>query len=256
MYNSMGVFSGCSRVIGSFLVSSSQDTFYSWVCRSSNNIFGCVGLRNKKYCILNRQYSKEEYENLLPKIIAHMDVMPYVSSAGERYAFGDFYPPDLSRHGYSETVANEYFPLDQERASSEGFIWRERAENNYIPTLRSEDLPNSIHDVSDNILNEVVACGHDGKCGHHCTKAFRLIAAELAIYRRLDLPLPQVCPNCRHYGRAGQRNPLRLWSRKCDCKKLNHFHSETPCSNEFESSFPVSGPEIVYCEQCYQAEVV
>ena len=29
-------------------------------------------LRNKSYCILNKQYTKEEYEELVPKIIEHM----------------------------------------------------------------------------------------------------------------------------------------------------------------------------------------
>jgi hypothetical protein len=256
MYNSMGVFSGCNRVVGSFLISSSQEVFYSWICRSSSQIFGCVGLRNKKYCILNKQYSKEEYESLMPRIIAHMDAMPYVSSTGDQYAFGDFLPPDLSQSGYNETIANEYFPLDKDGALSEGFIWREREERNYTATVSGKDLSDSIRDVSDDVLNEVIACAHDGKCGHHCTKAFRIIASELALYRRLDLPLPEVCPNCRHYERVGQRNPLRLWSRKCDCKASNHFHVGIPCSVEFETSYAPERPEIVYCEQCYQAEVV
>jgi hypothetical protein len=28
----------------------------------------CVGLKNKKYCILNKEYEKSEYEELLPKV--------------------------------------------------------------------------------------------------------------------------------------------------------------------------------------------
>src|SRR5258708_2779981 len=31
---------------------------------SSSDCFGCVGLKKKQYCILNKQYSKEEYEEL------------------------------------------------------------------------------------------------------------------------------------------------------------------------------------------------
>ncbi len=52
--------------------------------------------------------------------------------------------------------------------------------------------------------------------------------------------------------------------RKCMCEIKNnntykntveHFHNSTPCPNEFETSFAPDRAEIVYCEQCYQAEV-
>jgi hypothetical protein len=39
---------------------------------NSSNLFGCIGLRGKEYCILNKQYTKEEYEALVPKIIEKM----------------------------------------------------------------------------------------------------------------------------------------------------------------------------------------
>ena len=50
----------------------SSDVFYVRECFSCTDCFGCIGLRNKQYCILNTQYTKEEYENLVPKIIARM----------------------------------------------------------------------------------------------------------------------------------------------------------------------------------------
>lgn len=48
------------------------DSWYLDLCYNSNNLFGCMALRKKSYCILNKQYSKEEYDALLPKIIEHM----------------------------------------------------------------------------------------------------------------------------------------------------------------------------------------
>ena len=35
--------------------------------------FGCVGFKHKQYCILNKQYTKEEYEKLVQKIIKQMN---------------------------------------------------------------------------------------------------------------------------------------------------------------------------------------
>jgi hypothetical protein len=56
---------------------------------------------------LNKQYTKEEYNILVPKIIEHM------ISTGER---GEFFPPKYAPFGYNESLANEYFPLRQTEA--------------------------------------------------------------------------------------------------------------------------------------------
>src|SRR5262249_1673869 len=41
-----------NRNIGSITIYNSNDVAYSINCHSSNNLFGCVGLRSKQYCIL------------------------------------------------------------------------------------------------------------------------------------------------------------------------------------------------------------
>src|SRR3989338_4287230 len=53
---------GSNKVIGSQTIVDSHDVFFSEGCFYFNKIFGCYGLRKKSYCILNKQYSKEEYE--------------------------------------------------------------------------------------------------------------------------------------------------------------------------------------------------
>ena len=46
--------------------------YYCINCKGSSDCFACFGLNSKQYCILNKQYSKEEYEKLVPKIIERM----------------------------------------------------------------------------------------------------------------------------------------------------------------------------------------
>src|SRR3989344_4578595 len=43
---------------------SSRYSEYLDLCVECEYCFGCVGLKKKKYCILNKQYTKEEYEKL------------------------------------------------------------------------------------------------------------------------------------------------------------------------------------------------
>ena len=49
-----------------------SDVLYVDSCHNAASLFGCVGLKQAKYCILNKQYTKEEYEELVPKIIEVM----------------------------------------------------------------------------------------------------------------------------------------------------------------------------------------
>jgi hypothetical protein len=227
-------------------VYASNNVYYSWNCHNSNNLFGCYGLKKKSYCILNHQYTKEKYEELVPKIIQQMNDLPYIDSQGRIYQYGEFFPPELSPFCYNETIAQEYFPLTKEAVLKQGYKWKEREERNYIIDIKTEDIPDNIQDVQDEIIGQVIECEHQGKCNEQCTEAFKIIESELQFYQRMNLPLSHLCPNCRHYQRLKQRNPLKLWHRKCMKKG---------CDNEFETSYAPERPEIIYCERCYQGEV-
>lgn len=230
-----------------------KDITYSVFCHNSSDLFGCVSLRKKKYCILNKQYSKEEYFELVPKIIEHMNNMPYVEN-GIVYKYGEFLPASFSHFPYQITQAQEFFPLKEDEAKSKGFLWYETAKQDYKISLNNKDLPDDIKDIDKNILNEVIECAHGATCEHECTGAFRIIETELEFLQRMNIPLPRLCPNCRHYERLSLRNLPELYSRTCGCDK-NHAHHEGKCAVEFETSYAPDRPEIVYCEKCYQQEV-
>ena len=230
---------------------------------STSHLFGCIGLRDKQNCILNKQYSKEEYEILVPKIIEHMNAMPYVDKKGREYRYGEFFPPEFSPLPYNETWAQDYFPLQKKKAEEQSFWWREENESARQSTRPAATLPDNIKDVEDVILKEVISCANSSA---GCTAIFRIIPQELKFYREMRLPLPRLCPNCRHYQRLVQRNPLNLWHRACTCaggqddkniyqNTSTHFHGAKHCPNEFETSYAPERPEIVYCEACYNTEV-
>ena len=232
-----------------------ENATYSITVPGCSNIFGCVGLKKKQYCLLNKQYTKEEYEALVPKIIKHMNDMPYIDKKGNEYRYGEFYPIELSPYGYNETTAQEYFFLNKKQIKENGYKWKEPKTRNYGITKGSENLPDKISEVSDDILNEIISCEHQGKCEEDCTTAFKILPEDLKFYRRMNLPLPRLCPNCRHYQRLKQKNPLNLWHRQCMCDKKGHFHRIEKCEVEFETSYAPERPDIVYCEKCYQQEV-
>ncbi|MFA5839009.1 MAG: hypothetical protein WC849_03675 [Candidatus Paceibacterota bacterium] len=227
---------------------------YCMNCRSSSNLFGCVGLVKKEYCIFNKQYEKVEYEKMIPKIKEHMMNMIFTDKVGRIIKYGEFFPCDLTFFAYNETIAQEYFPKTKEEAIKEGYRWVNSGKKNYIPTIMGNNLPKIIEEVKDDILNETIGCIHKGECNQQCTVAFKIIPDELQFYRANNIPLPELCPNCRHYERLEERNPIKLWKRTCMCDKVTHEHTGK-CPNEFETSYSLERSEIVYCEKCYQQEV-
>lgn len=267
IYESINIGYQCSQVsFANECWNEAIDLRYSMNCHNSGHLFGCVGLRNKKYCIFNKQYTSEDYERLLPKIIEHMKEMPYQDKKRRVHAYGEFFPAELSLFAYNETVAQEYFPLTKEKALEQGYVWKEEEQKQREITIRYSQLPDAIHKANETILKETIGCEHEGKCNEQCTTTFRIIPQELKFYQNANLPLPRLCPNCRHYQRLGHRNPLRLWRRICQCtgnksenevyqNTAQHFHKSERCPNEFQTSYAPDRPEIVYCEQCYLAEV-
>ncbi len=232
-----------------------RDLEYCMFCKSSANLFGCFGLRKKEYCILNKQYTKGEYASLREKIVTHMSDMPYTDPQGRVFRYGEFFPYLLSPYAYNQTITNEHFPLTKEQATAAGYRWQDPEAREYEITMRADELPDSINDVSDDVLKSVIQCGQ-------CKRAYRLIPPELAFLKAEHIPLPRFCVDCRHNERIAQRNRSKLHHRQCMCdynayaNSVRHEHHPTGrCPNEFETAFPPEKPEIVYCEQCYNTEV-
>jgi hypothetical protein len=217
--------------------SHSRSVEYSLTCGVCSDCFGCSKLRNKQYCILNKQYTKEEYEKLKAQIISDMDTNPYRDEQGRIYKYGEFFPPSFSPACYNETDAMDYFPLSKDRGLAFAGRWYEPTPNPHVPTIKAENLPENIFDVQDSILKEIIECAV-------CHNPFRIIRAELNLLRRFQLPLPKKCHNCRYKERLSHINPVKLWDRKCD-----------KCGKEIKTSYSPDRPEIIYCETCYNQEV-
>jgi len=233
IYNSVNVGLQASNIISSFHCWGSQFMEYCLNCPNSNNCFGCAGLIKGSYCILNKQYEKEEYKKLRAEIVASMK---------KEGIYGDFFPKDFSPLGYNESSAMDEFPLTKEEALAKDFKWEDTERGTYgKETIDWKNFPDSIFilPVAFDLNKEIFVC-------IECKKNYRVIENELSFYQRMKIPIPRNCPECRHVRRFENRGPNKLWHRKCMKKG---------CNNEFETSYAPERPEIVYCEKCYQAEV-
>lgn len=218
---------GGQRMMFTFLAYYCNDTYYSMECHYSRNLFGCAGMRHNEYCILNKQYEKEEYETLAGKLIAHM------METGE---WGNYFPPALAPIAYNESNAVDYFPLTKEQVLERGWQWRDE-DPIVISGEPLRNVPPSIDAVDESICQNVLTCEVTGK-------PFKIIPQELTFYKEMQLPLPRRCFEQRHRDRLTMRNPRRLWTRACG-----------KCGKEVETTYAPERPEKVYCEECYLKEV-
>jgi hypothetical protein len=224
------------------------DFEYSMFCRGVSHVFGSVGIHEGEYVILNKKYSKEEFFALRDEIRKHMDEIPYIDTQGRIYRYGEFFPPHFSPFAYNDTITPEHFPLSREEIISYGGKWYEVPKTEYQITKKSDELPDDIKEVSDSILREIIGC-------KRCQRAYRIIESELQFLRQNNISLPRFCVDCRHIERIAQRNKSVLYDRSCMCTKDAHDHVGI-CSHTFKTSYSPDRSEIIYCESCYQQEVM
>lgn len=216
----------------SHLPQASHHVYYCDIVYGSNNLFGCAGMRNASYCILNRQYSKEEYEVLVPKIIEHM------KKTGE---WGNFFPVSLSPFAYNEAIVNEYLPLSKEEALAQGFRWQDEIPSTVgQETTTYDELPKNPAYYNDELLKQILPCVQ-------CKRNYKFIASEIAFYKRFGYGLPSECFNSRHQRRMNRRNKRELYAGAC-----------AKCGVAFETSYnPDQQKQFrLHCEKCYQQAMV
>lgn len=234
---------GCTRIYNvqfCHLCYDNSHLQYCDSCQNSENLFGCVSVKKGEYMIFNKKYSKEEYLELKSKIVEHM------KTTGE---YGEFFPPRIAPVYYNETRGALYMPLTKEEVAKKGWHWEDKVPGIFgKETAKSGDVPDSISDIDPEYISNIFACVS-------CLKNFNTTADEFSFYKREKIPLPRKCPDCREKGRVALRLPRNLWHRQCTCDASNHEH-EGKCANQFETSYAPERPEKVYCERCYQQEVL
>ncbi|OGY87166.1 MAG: hypothetical protein A2233_03480 [Candidatus Kerfeldbacteria bacterium RIFOXYA2_FULL_38_24] len=205
------------------------DVAYCIESRNIENCFGCAGIFNKKYCILNKQYSKAEYFKLKNRIIAHM------KKTGE---YGDYFPADMSLHSYDDSLAQRTFPLTKTQAQKLGFYWLdEKIDQLSKATIDWGKVPRNIKNINADFLKHIYLC-------EQCRQGFKIISQELSFYKKHNLPLPHFCFACRTKNRLSLRRDCRLYHSTC-----------AKCRKKISTTYAPDRPEIVYCEECYRKEV-
>ncbi|MCX6790936.1 MAG: hypothetical protein NTV62_01935 [Candidatus Gribaldobacteria bacterium] len=232
-YESGGLTSSTKIKFSLRMRGSNLDCEYCFECTDCEYCFGCFSLRNKKFCVFNKQYSEAGYWQLVDKIKTQML---------ERKEYGEFFPLANSPCAYQDSDAQIEFPLAKEKITKNGWHQQEEIKSDLdltkLKVLKPEQVPDDIADVTDDILSMAILCEQTGK-------PFRIMPFELEFYRKKNLPLPVIQSLQRMRNRLAFRRHWRLWQQPCsNCKQTTH------------SSWDPAKNYKVYCEPCYLKEIV
>ncbi|MFH0928099.1 MAG: hypothetical protein V1821_01355 [bacterium] len=236
----VSVLKGGNKMIECFNVAYSSDVYFCENLVSCTDCLGCNGLNKKEFCILNKQYTKEEYTKIKSELL---------ESWKKSGATAEFIPKGLYAFAYNESAAQDFYPLEKAEALRLGFAW-----NDNMPgtrgkeTLKVAQIPDKISEVGDDILTQVLACSG-------CGKNYKIIKGELALYRTLGVPVPRECFDCRLRSWLKLMGERKLGERTCDCSKPGHSHTGQ-CPKKFVTRFVGGEEKNVFCAECYEKEIV
>ncbi len=207
-----------------------SNNFYCNLVIETNNCFACVWIKHKQYCILNKQYTKSEYEELVPKIIERM------KKDGEWW---EYFKASMSPFAYNESLVNEHYPIEKEEALKKWFNWSDYKKPNLKveKIIPASKLPDNILDIPDDILNWAIEC-------EVSKKPFKIIKKELEYLRKHKLPLPRKHPDIRYLDKFNLKNPRKM--HHSNCRK---------CWKDITTTFEFGSRKKVYCEKCYESEI-
>ena len=160
------------------------DTYYCYFCEYCSFCFGCVGLKNKEFCIYNKQYTKETRYETVNQIFSKMEA---------EWTLWCFFPGSLCPFNFNDSAASLIEDFSKEEVVADGFMWREEELKVDIPDwmdvvetteLWSYESRDSWRVVIDPAILKKVIRDEKGN-------SYRVIKLEYDFLMKYGLPLPR-----------------------------------------------------------------
>lgn len=176
-----------NNIYNSSWIWNSQNIYYSYDLDSCSYCLGCIWLKNKQFCILNKQYTKEERFEKANEIFAQMD---------KDGTLWSFFPASMNPFYFNDTAA--YLIDDtftKEEVTAEWYLRRDEAIKVDVPTWADMIETKELNDyqwfdeswvwkINPEILKKVIK---DEKWNF-----YRIVPMELEFLQKHGLPLPEI----------------------------------------------------------------
>ncbi|MFH0769790.1 MAG: hypothetical protein V1926_00245 [Candidatus Peregrinibacteria bacterium] len=232
----------CYGIRFSFELNECKSCDYCAYCFNCRDCFGCCGLFGKRYCILNRQYTEQEYRSLKENVIAHMQRTPLRppsgSYEGQAVEWGSFFPGHFAPNPYDESCSGFNFPLSLQEQRTLGFRAAEKLERKTENMQSMDRIPDSVDALRPADESSITATVFWDDAFE---RPFKITKEDIAASRKLGIPLPS-----GYYIKRMQEN-LR-WM-PCDGELRETLCGKCGCT--VLTSWPSAFDSRILCEEDY-----
>lgn len=185
-YGVMSSWTWCSHVYNSIHINGGSYIFYSQLLTNCSYCIGCIWLKNKEFCIFNKQYTKDEW---------HMKAEEILKKMNEEGALGEFFPGWMCPFYYNDTVAYLLNPsITKEEVTKLGYLRRDEAVKVDIPSnvevVKTNELgvyewysSEWVRHIDPSILDKIIV----DQQGNY----YRIVRMEYDFLVKYSLPLPR-----------------------------------------------------------------
>ena len=237
VYGSMIWDKNCYNVKFSVKSSGLRDSEYCDLCKNCENCFACIGLKNKSFCIFNKQYTEEGYWKKIDEIKTKM------LEDGE---YGEFFPPKLCPIPYQISSAVSFGGYDDiEVAEKYGYNIEKVLDDIQGVSdneITIDEIPDDVKATNGGILKKVIIDSVNNK-------KFRYTKEQLEFHIKYNLALPT-----EHYSAVLARKRIALGPIDFNLK----YRNCTKCNQKTQVTFPTDHPDVpvkIYCEKCYNLAI-
>jgi hypothetical protein len=183
LYNNVSTTEGYNshNVIGCW---TTKDSAYGEFLQGCKNCIGCISLRYKKNCILNKQYDDAEFK----RIAAHI-------KDGMGDYWGNPFPFELAPFTYMESAFRDYETLEREDVEKIGWRYGEEADVEKGEHEDVNQIPDNIDDFEASKIDTVFLC-------ERSHKAFKIVPQELRLLKKIQAPAPRFHHETRYEDRV------------------------------------------------------
>ena len=185
MYGWVNSWWSFSHIYCCYNIWRTMNAFYSMHLQACSYCFGCIWLKNKSYCIYNKQYTKEEWHDAVDTIFTQME---------KEWTLGNFFPGSMSPFYFNDTAA--YLIDDsftKEEVQKDWYLWRDEKIAVDIPETMEIVKTDELHQyesregeqrtINPEILKKVIQ-DEEGNI-------YKILKMEVDFHTKYWLPLPR-----------------------------------------------------------------
>jgi hypothetical protein len=185
MYGSVLWWMYSENVYSCFMFDNCNNVWYSVYMADCSFCFGCVGLKNKQFCIFNKQYTKEDRFTTVEMILSWLE---------KDGLLWNFFPATMNPFYFNDTAAALLTNVDAVKIQSDWYLRRDEAIKADIPPSADVVKISELDDyewfdttwnrsINPDILQKIII---DEQCNY-----YRIVKMEYDFLVKYWLPLPR-----------------------------------------------------------------